>query len=267
MPWRMIAIACSVLLLGPLSQPAASAGIESITMPKADVFLSFVTGGLVSRVLVREGTWVKKGALLAKLDDSAERIELERLTALAEDTTRLEAAEADLAQKRADLKKLQMAKEHGAATDLELEHAVLAVTTAELQVRMETFQKLQNQQNRDALKAKLERMRIISSVSGAVEEIKVEPGESVESLAPVIRVVQNDPLWIDVPVPMAEARTLKVGAMVKVSFAETAEPSVQGRVIYVASVADAGNTRRVRVEVPNPQRRMAGERVLVEITP
>jgi RND family efflux transporter MFP subunit len=241
-----------------------AAGIEAITVPQADVFQGFVTGGLVGEVLVREGAWVKKGTLLAKLNDAAERIELERLAALAEDTTRLEAAEADLAQKRADLKKLQLAREHGAATEMEIEHATLAVTTAELQVRMEKFQRLQHQQNRDSLKAKLERMQIVSSVSGVIEEIKVEPGESVEPLVPVIRVVQNDPLWIDVPVPLAEVRGLKVGSRVKVTFPDQV---LSGRVIYVATVADAGDTRRVRVEVANPQRRVAGERIFVDVAP
>ncbi len=104
MRWTIVAVTLWVWLFCPLSMPGWAAGIESITMPQADVFLGFITGGLVGEVLVREGAWVKKGTLLAKLNDSAERIELERLAALAEDTTRLEAAEADLAQKRADLK-------------------------------------------------------------------------------------------------------------------------------------------------------------------
>ena len=92
--------------------------------------------------------------------------------------------------------------------------------------------------------------------------------ESVEALAPVIRVVQNDPLWIDVPVPLSLARELKVGSRVKILFSETGATSAEGKVIYAASVADAASdTRRVRVEVPNSQRRIAGERVLVDVSP
>jgi RND family efflux transporter MFP subunit len=246
---------------------AESAGIEAVSMPQADIFLGFVTGGLVARVVVKEGDRVKKGTLLARLNDTAERIELERLTALAEDTTRLESGEADLAQKRVDLKKLEMARDFGAATELEIEHALLAVTTAVLQVRMEKFERLQHRHNRDALNAKLRRMQIVSSVSGGVEEIKIEKGESVEALSPVIRVVQNNPLWVDVPVPMMEARGLKLGQKVKVSFPETPEEPGEGKIVFLATVADAASdTRRVRVEIPNPQERMAGERVLVDVS-
>jgi RND family efflux transporter MFP subunit len=263
----IVVVSLCVALFLSSTKPGWAAGIESITMPQADIFLAFVTGGLVREVLIKEGNRVKKGTLMASLVDKAECIELERLMALAEDTTRFEAAEADLQQKRADMKKLQRASEQGAATKLEIEHATLAVTTAELQVRMEKFQRLQHQQNRDKLKAQLERMQIVSSISGEVEEIKIEPGESVEALVPVIRVVQNDPLWIDVPVPLAEGRKLKVGSRVKVSFPEAGTQPVQGRVIHVASVADAASdTRRVRVEVPNPDRRIAGERVLVDVS-
>lgn len=265
-PVTFFLVYCSLLLLMPLPSPAAS--IESITMPKADIFLGFVSGGLVGKVVVKEGDLVKKGAMLASLNDSVERLELARLTALAEDRTRRWAAEADLAQKSADLKKLQFAKEQGAATDMEIEHATLAVTTAELQVRMEKFQQLQHQQNRDVLKSRIERMRVISSIAGVVEEIKIESGESVEALAPVIRVVQIDPLWVDVPVPLSQTRALKVGSETDVFFPDAPAEPVKARIIFVGSVADAASdTLRIRVEIPNPSRRMAGERVRVEVSP
>jgi membrane fusion protein (multidrug efflux system) len=267
MRWIMVLASLCVVLWGPIVTSAGAVEVEAITMPQADIFLGFVTGGLVDKVMAKEGDLVKKGSLLAKLNDSVERIELERLTALAEDTTRLEVAEADFAQKRADLKKLQLAMESGAATEMEIEHAILAATTTELQVRMEKFQRLQHQQNRQGLMAKLNRMQIVSSVSGGVEEINIEPGESVEALAPVIRVVQNDPLWVDAPIPLEYARLLKVGSPVQVFFPDAHKQSVQGRIIYIATVADAASdTLRIRVEIPNPKRRMAGERVLVEVS-
>lgn len=267
MRWLVFAMIIWSCMFMTIPVTVQAGGVATITMPQADIFLGFVTGGLVGKVQVKEGDQVKKGDTLARLNDSVERLELARLSALADDSTRLRAAEADLAQKRADLKKLQLAREHGATTDMEIEHASLAVTTAELQVLMEQFQQLQHQQNRDVMKAKLDRMRIYSSISGSVEEIKIEAGESVEALAPVIRVVQNDPLWMDVPVPLTEARALKVGGHVEVFFPDAQEKPVQGRIIYVASVADAASdTLRIRVEVPNSERRMAGERVFVDVS-
>ncbi len=75
-----VAVFCSILF-GAIPGPGQGAGIESISMPQADVFIGFVSGGLVGEVPVREGVWVRKGTVLARLNDAAERIELERLTA------------------------------------------------------------------------------------------------------------------------------------------------------------------------------------------
>ena len=65
--------------------------------------------GRVSEVLVKEGDSVKNGELLSALDNSTEKIKVEELKADAEDRTRIEAAVAELDQKRIDLKKLQAA--------------------------------------------------------------------------------------------------------------------------------------------------------------
>lgn len=77
--------------------------------------------------------------MLVRQDDEAERIQLEQLEAQAEDTTRIEAAEAQLAQKGEDLKKLEWAHQEGAATDWEVEHARLEVRIGELSLRLARF--------------------------------------------------------------------------------------------------------------------------------
>ena len=91
--------------------------VEAITLPSADVTLLFVRAGRIAEVLVKEGDAVEAGQVLVRQDDEAERIQLEQLKVQAEDTTRIEAAEAQLAQKQEDLKKLEWAQKEGAATD------------------------------------------------------------------------------------------------------------------------------------------------------
>jgi outer membrane protein OmpA-like peptidoglycan-associated protein len=79
-------------------------------------------------------------------------------------------------------------------------------------------------------------------------------------------VVKIDPLWIDVPVPLAQAKQLALGQGVSITFpgGGTAKSS-KGRIIHVSSVADAASdTLRVRIEVANPVGRPAGERVSVK---
>ena len=81
----------------------------------------------------------------------------------------------------------------------------------------------------------------------------------------MIQLVKTDPLWIDVPVPLTQAKKLTLGQEVLVTFPE-AEPvrSPNGRVIHISAVADAASdTLGVRIEVANPLGRPAGERLTV----
>ena len=100
--------------------------------------------------------------------------------------------------------------------------------------------------------------------TGQIEKIYVEQGESVEGLADVVRLVEIDPLWIDVPVPLAQAKILKWGQTVKVNFAGLAEDTKEGKIIFKSMVVDAAsNTLTARIELPNKSKRPAGEHVKV----
>ena len=107
-------------------------------------------------------------------------------------------------------------------------------------------------------------MTLKSPISGRVEEIEVEVGESVSSSAPVIRVVQINPLWIDVHVSLDQAMTLEFGQTAQVIFPDDVENPASGKITFVASVADAGSsTLRARLEVSNESDRPAGQHVTI----
>jgi RND family efflux transporter MFP subunit len=243
--------------------------LQGITAPKADITLSFVVPGRISDVLVSEGSSVKEGQLLVQLFDEPEQIQCEQLKMLSVDQTKILAAKAELAQKKVDLKKVEMAKAKGAASDWEVEHLQLNVRIAELSLKSSRIEQRQYRQRYDHARSQLERMRLVAPLAGLVEDVSVEAGESVGTLGPVIRLVQNDPLWIDVPVPMHQTAELKLGQDVWVTFPGTdSTVAPNARIINIATVADAASdTLRVRIEVPNPLKRPAGERVSVAFSP
>ncbi|MCE5334118.1 MAG: efflux RND transporter periplasmic adaptor subunit [Desulfobacteraceae bacterium] len=244
--------------------------VEAITKPSADVLLSFIRAGRVAEVLVKEGDIVEQGQLLVRLDDDAERVQLEQLKAQAANSEKVQASAADLAQKRADHKKLQWAKSERAATDWEVEHAGLNVQIGESSLRLAGFEHRQDGLKYEEAKVQVERMRLYSPVVGKVEQVDIEPGESAQALSPVIRVVQIDPLWVDAPVPSDLARTLKPNQKAYVRFRcqDCSEKGEEAKVIHVSAVAVAATeTLRVRLELPNPAQRSAGERVKVSFSP
>ncbi|MBW2370829.1 MAG: HlyD family efflux transporter periplasmic adaptor subunit, partial [Deltaproteobacteria bacterium] len=205
--------------------PCQAMEVEAISMPSADIMLSFVMTGQISKVRVKEGDSVKRRELLSVLDNRTERIKVEELKAKAEDESSIEAAAAELDQKRVDLKKLESAHAKGAVTKWELEHSKLNVRIAELSLQAVTLEREQNQRRLRQALSQLDRMRLTSPVSGRVEKVLVKPGESARALDPIIQVVQINPLWIDIPVPMAQVSQLEKGQMTPVIFpgAETGE--------------------------------------------
>ena len=239
--------------------------IEAISMPSVDVMLSFVMTGRVSEMRIKEGDPVKNGALLSSLDNRTEKLKVEELEANAKDRSRIEMAAADLAQKRIDLKKLEAAHAKGAVTRWELEHSRLNVRIAELSMQAVKLEHAQNRRRLDQAVSELDRMRLLSPVSGRVEKVLVKPGESAKALEPLIQVVGVDPLWVDMPVPLDQVKKLSVGQSVSIVFpGSPSEKKAEGRVIHISSVVDAASeTLRVRVQAPNPEERPAGERVLI----
>jgi len=268
----MIAKIKSILFLIVVSgllavSPAVSHSLEvqAVTIPSADITLSFVVSGKIAEILVKEGDTVEKGALLAALHDDPERIQTEQLKVQASDKTRILSARAELAQKRVDLEKLDAARKKGAVSDWEVAHMKLSVRIAKLSLQAATIEHEQFQRQYSQAIQQLERMRIVSPIPGRVEKVSVEAGEGVEKLGPVIQLVRTDPLWLDVPVPLPQVKRLAMGQQAVVLFpGNPTGKSTDGRIVYISSVADAASdTLRVRIEVVNPADRPAGERVTV----
>lgn len=197
-------------------------GITAITIPSADITMSFVKAGIIEKVLVKEGDAVTQQQLLVQQDTKA--------------------AQASLAQKKVDLKRLEWAAERGSATELEVEHAKLDVKVLEIMI---------------------DDMTLKSPIAGTVDKVEFEVGEAANGLEDVIRVVKTDPLWIDVPVPLDQGRAFQKGQLANVAFPGKTN-KVNGKIIYVSTVADAASsTLRVRIEVRNKEKRPAGEHVQV----
>ncbi len=257
-----------ITVIGLLAvSPAVSHSLEvqAVTIPSADITLSFVVSGKIAEILVKEGDTVEKGALLASLHDGPERIQTEQLKIQAADKTRILSAKAELAQKMVDLEKLDAARQKGAVSDWEVAHMKLSVRMAKLSLQAAKIEQEQFQRQYSQAVQQLERMRIVSPIPGRVEKVSMEAGEGVEKLGPVVQLVRADPLWLDVPVPLPQVKQLVVGQKAVVLFpGEPTGKSTDGRIVYISSVADAASdTLRVRIEVSNPSDRPAGERVIV----
>ena len=139
-PGRICAIVIACLAARLPSDSVPTSGIRAVTHPSADITATFVLPGRITGVYFKEGDLVKANQVLIQQDDAAEQVQLAQLKAQSEDTTQIRASEASWAQKKVDLQKLEKAAASNAATALEVEHAKLDVTIAELSLELARFE-------------------------------------------------------------------------------------------------------------------------------
>jgi RND family efflux transporter MFP subunit len=237
-------------------------GVDGITKPFADLELSFVQPGSISAIFVAEGDLVKSSDQLLKQNDEIELIQKKILTARTENRVPSNLAEKELQQKRKDLWQIKEAEKKGAVTKWEVDHAALAVDTALLTLKIREFERRQDGLQLESLNKSIENLTLQSPLDGRVEEIRVAVGETVQALAPVIRIIDIDPLHIKLATPMEQARKLNPGQQVLVRYPDGQERD--GDIINISGVADAAaTTLEITIEIPNPEARPAGERVTV----
>ncbi len=96
----------------------------------------------------------------------------------------------------------------------------------------------------------------------AVIDIAVSPGQRVEQSAPLIKLAQLSPLWVEIAVPALNIKAIRQGARVEVDGYET-----PGQVVLVSETTDpATQTVLVRAEMPNSGELRPGQSAAARIS-
>jgi membrane fusion protein, heavy metal efflux system len=90
-------------------------------------------------------------------------------------------------------------------------------------------------------------LSVASPQAATVVEILVSPGQRVEQSAPLIKLAQLSPLWVEIAIPASKIKAIRAGAQVEIDGYAT-----PGNVVLVSETADsATQTVLVRAEVQN----------------
>lgn len=238
----------------------AGESVVALTSPSADIEMAFTVTGKVAGVSVREGQAVSGGEAVIRLDDAALQMRLRQLVLDSENDSEILAAAAEVGQKKQDLLKLEQAFEKGAATKIELEHGKLEVEIGEYRLQAAKHAKEIAGLKAQEVEVEAREYLMNSPLDGIVERLDLEVGEAAKSSEPAIRIVRLDPLWAETAAPLERYADFAPGTVVAVRFPGGREAS--GTVIFRSAVADsASETIKVRLEIPNPENRHAGERI------
>ncbi len=174
-----------------------------------------VTAGVAAKVLTLyadEGDWVKKGALLAKLDpvDLPELLQ-EAKVAVKKARSEYMALQKELESLRAQkelakvtFERYKRLKEQAFASqaeydkakaDLDAINAQIEATKAHLRSSATEIQRAQK--GVDAIQEKLKRFLVYAPVSGYITDKAAQKGESLLSTQTLFKMVKRDEVWVD----------------------------------------------------------------------
>lgn len=187
-----------------------------------DALLAAALGGYVEAVSVAEGDEVRSGQVLVRVDAATHTARLQQAR------IEVESAERELA--RAQRLRDAISEQQREAAQHRLDAARAAQRTAQVQAGRATIR---------------------APFAGTIAQLDVERGEVVAPGAPVVRLVQLDPVHISLAVPDRDVTALAVDMPARIR-TRAHGTSVEGRILRISPAADL-QTRafEVLVEVAN----------------
>lgn len=243
---------------------AKGAELYGISKPSAEVAMGFTSYGRVVAINVLVGGKVKAGDIIAELDGQVLDARIRQASLESQSSVEVDAARAELTQRKQELEKITQVHERGAATDLERERAELEVAIGGFRVTAAEEKRTMAAYRLEEMRAERDLLCLKSPIDGIIEKLQVEIGEAPQNMEPVVLVVNCDPLWIEVPVPLDIAADMRVGDGIDIRYPDNTGGT--GKVAVISRVADpASETVLIRIDVPNPEWRRAGERVRIAL--
>ena len=227
----------------PVAAPPTDAAQELVIsgpiVVENQVDLAAQRDGVVAKIIADTGTMVRKGQLLAQLDDrqlSAEREAAEaKAKSIAADVKNWEA---ETKVQESDLARAEGMMKADLITKQELDHARYKLTASQFEVEREK----QNQQNAEAslraLQLEEEKMRIVAPFDGVVARRYVRAGQKVAKDDKLFWVTATSPMTVKFALPEKFAGKVHSGAELTVTSATSPDEKHTARVTTVSPVVD-----------------------------
>jgi membrane fusion protein (multidrug efflux system) len=237
----------------PPAAPSAPAPWEMAGNPAATDILSVLSvehevdvvaelDGVVVEIAKDEGSRVKGGEVLARLDDASVTAELEKARAdlqVAENNVKYQ--EAELKAKEAGYRRQQLLRADGLSSQADLEQAEFLAKGAEYDLASWKSNVVKNQAEVHRLEIERNKMRIRAPFDGVVARRYLRQGQGVAKGEKCFRVSQLGPLRVEFQVPETSARRPVLGDTVQLSLAGEAGRTYAARIVKLSPMIDASS--------------------------
>jgi RND family efflux transporter MFP subunit len=192
--------------------------------PNKQAMVSAEGQGKVLSVEFEEGDVVKKGSVLAKLDDEMLRLQLQTI-------------EVNLDGQRKDEQRYRILAEQNAAPDIQLEKIELAIKGLEIQ--------------KAQILKQIKGCTIVSPFNGIITKKMIDLGSVIGVGTPVAEITDISMLKLAINIPERDINKFKVGQNVDVSADITPDQIIGGIVKMISPQADKTHNIKVQIEVKN----------------
>lgn len=254
----LVLAGCALTATARASNPS-SQNFACQIEPRQTVYVRSSVDGVIDKLYVHRGDDVKRGELLATLESGPQRAAL----AVARARAGMQ-GDVDAAQAKVDLtkKKWQRAKELQAKSFVSKNAGDTA--QEEYKLALEQLREAREKQRLAALEVKsaqqvLDERSIRSPVNGIVAKVMLRPGDLLSSNQkdPVMKLVQVDPLNVELILPFSRYGQIKPGERAEVFPQAPVGGKYLAKVETVDPVVDAASdTFGVRLRLPNPHDRV-----------
>ena len=245
------ALVTATHLIAPAGVSAAD--VDCLIQPRQTVLVSAPVEGRLESVSFDRGDTVERGQVLARLDMTAERAAAAVAKARAEMESPIQSGRVrvDFGIRRWERTEAMYRKE--LIPLKEMDEAETAKVLAEHGLIEAQENKTVAEREYDRAQAALDLRLVRSPISGVVHERMRNPGEYTAKESPIAKIVQLDPLYVEVYAPLEMSRHLRVGQRALVMSELQPNRPLEATVTVVDRVMDAASgTFGVRLEVPNP---------------
>ena len=201
---------------------ATDFGANGNFAPAQQMNFASENSGRVTRVLVDEGSYVRRGQTLAIIETDVLNIDLESAQAAYQNAAR-------------DRQRYENAYKTGGVTQQQVDQARLAVENAEARVRQ--------------ARVRVGDANIKASINGIVNKRYIEPGAVVSPGTQLFEIVDVSRLKLNITVNETQVANLKLGDKVDVKASVYPDLNFGGTVTFIAPKADASLNFPVEIEI------------------
>jgi len=225
--------------------------VDCVIEPFETVEVSSQVRGILEEVLVSRGDKVVKGQLIAKLVSAVEESSVQLAKARANTYIDIKEKHARFELTKRTFERVLGLYNKKMISALEKDEAETAVSVAKFEEKKSQFDKTLAQLELKQAIEVLNLRSLNSPIDGLVVKRYKSPGEYIEE-DPIVKIVQNNPLGVEVIAPLAMFGQIKVGDQAIIRPEIPIGSQYMAKAIIVDQVVDASSaTFGIRLELNN----------------